>query len=79
MTHYTSKDLDMADRHIAEGEQHITRQEILLTSLSVQGHSTADAEVLLKLLNESQTEHRTHRDAIAAAIEESRSDKAPEQ
>ena len=58
----------MAERHIAEGEQHIVRQEELLTRLRAKGLPTADAEKLLTIFNEAQVEHRKHRDAIAAAI-----------
>ncbi len=71
MTHYTLADLEMADRHIAHGEQHIARQEMLLTSLQLKGYQTKDAVALLKLLNEAQAEHRAHRDAIAAALDRS--------
>ena len=70
MTHYTSVDLAMAERHIAEGEAHIARQEQILTSLRSGGHPTDDAETLLRLLNETQAEHCAHRDAIAQALEE---------
>jgi len=35
MTHYTLADLDMADRHIAEGEGHIARQEVLMMGLRI--------------------------------------------
>ena len=77
MTHYTSADLHMADRHIAQGEAHIARQEVLLTSLLLRGLPTAEAEKLLKLFNESQTEHRAHRVAIAAAIDEETRPESP--
>lgn len=69
MTHYTLTDLEMADRHIAQGEQHIARQEMLLTSLQLKGCPLEDAAALLRLLTESQVEHRAHRDAIAAALD----------
>ena len=69
MTHYTTADLAMADRHLAEGEQHIARQELLVTSLRLKGHPTEEAEALLRLFNQAQVEHRLHRQAIAAAID----------
>ena len=71
MTHFTLADLEMADRHVAQGEQHIARQEMLLTSLRLKGFQTVDATALLKLLNEAQAEHRAHRDAIATALDRS--------
>jgi hypothetical protein len=58
----------MADRHIAEGERHIVRQEQLLTSLRLKGYPNVDAVRLLALLNETQAEHWNHREAIAAAL-----------
>lgn len=70
MTHYTAADLAMADRHIAEGEAHIIRQEELLTSLRRDGLPTGEAETLLRLFNETQVEHRVHRNAIASALDE---------
>lgn len=69
MTHYTAADLAMADRHIAEGEAHIVEQEQRLTDLEMQGLPTKEAERLLTLLNETQVEHRNHREAIATALE----------
>jgi hypothetical protein len=69
MTSYTQADLDMAERHIAQGEQHIVEQEERLTALRTKGLPTAEAEKLLSLLNETQVEHRNHRDAIATAIQ----------
>lgn len=69
MTHYTPADLEMADRHVAQGEQHIARQEMLLTSLQQRGLPLRDAAALLKLLNQAQAEHRAHRAAIAAALD----------
>jgi len=69
MTHYTRADLDMADRHIAEGEAHILRQEKIVTRLHSNGAPTGEAENLLRLLNETQAEHRRHRRAIVEALE----------
>jgi hypothetical protein len=68
MTSYRQSDLDMAERHIAEGEEHIVLQEELLTGLRTKGLPTAEAEKLLALLNDTQVEHRKHREAIAAAL-----------
>jgi hypothetical protein len=72
MTSYTQADLQAAERHIAQGEQHIVQQEELLTSLRLKGLPTARAEELLSLFNKTQVEHRSHRDAIAAALEEAK-------
>ena len=69
MTRYTQADVEMADRHIAEGECHIARQEELVSRLGIQGHSTREAEKLLALLNSTQVEHHVHRAAIVAALQ----------
>ena len=69
MTQYTHADLEMADRHIALGEQHIAGQEVLLTRLRMQASPTEEAEDLLSIFNATQVEHRTHRAAIVAALE----------
>jgi hypothetical protein len=78
MTHYTLADLAMADRHIAEGETHIVRQEELLAVLRSRGQPTKEAETLLRLLNDTQVEHRKHRDAIAKALEDAQSSERPD-
>ena len=70
MTHYTRADLDMADRHIAEGEGHIGRQEALLTEMRARGYPVDSAETLLALFNSTQVSHITHRAAIARALED---------
>ena len=69
MTHYTRADLEMADRHILQGEHHIVQQEELLTRLRAQGQATDSAEALLALFNSTLAEHRAHRGAIAEALE----------
>jgi len=68
MTHYTRADLDMADRHIEEGERHIVNQEILITKLRFQDLPVEEAEALLAILNSTQVEHHAHRHAIAEAL-----------
>lgn len=69
MTHYTRADLETADRHIAQGEQHIVRQEELLTVLRARAQPTESAEALLAIFNSTLVEHRTHRAAIAEALD----------
>lgn len=68
MTHYTQADVEMADRHIAEGEQHILRQEELITRLRMQSLQTGEAEKLLAVFNSTMAEHRAHRAAIKEAL-----------
>ena len=68
MTHYTQADVDMADRHIAEGERHIVQQEELVTRLRMQALPTEEAENLLDLFNSTMVEHHAHRAAILEAL-----------
>ena len=72
VTHYTQADVDLADQHIAAGETHIVGQETLLTELEVNGQATEAAEELLRQLHASLVEHRKHRAAIVAALEDAR-------
>ena len=69
MTHYTRADLDMADRHIAEGECHIAQQEGIVTRLRALSLPAESAEKLLGLYNSIMVEHRIHRAAIADALD----------
>lgn len=68
MTHYTQADVEMADRHIAEGEVHIANQKALLARLRLQSLPTEDAENMLDLLNSIMVEHYAHRTAILVAL-----------
>ena len=68
MTQYTRADVDMADRHIAEGEVHIGRQKALITRLQSQSLPVEEAEHLLTLFRSTMDEHRAHRAAIVEAL-----------
>ena len=72
VTVYENVDLEMADRHSAEGERHIARQEQIVTEFRLSGYPMEDANELLRHFNETLASHRTHRDAIAAALEDAR-------
>src|SRR4051794_8955013 len=52
--------LQMALRHVREGEEHIARQRVLIAELKAGGHPTADAEALLTTFESSQHEHVDH-------------------
>jgi hypothetical protein len=62
---YTQADLDMADRHIAQGERHVVNQERIISELSAHDQSTELAEQLLEEFRETLRQHRLHRDRIA--------------
>jgi hypothetical protein len=65
---YTAADLEMAHRHVAEGERHIVQQEELITRLRERGLPTQAADELLSTYNSLLVEHRQHRDAIALQL-----------
>jgi hypothetical protein len=63
----SESELEMAERHVAQGERHIAFQEALIVHLRELGSSTVLAEELLSEFRTSLTSHRAHRDRIAAA------------
>jgi hypothetical protein len=65
---YTQADLNMAELRIAEGEEHIVRQERVLTRLRAAGARTEIAEDLMAEFRESLQQHREHRDRIAKEL-----------
>lgn len=52
--------LEMAKRHVAQGEKHIARQELLIGRLRDHNLPTEDADALLVWFEESQAEHTAH-------------------
>lgn len=58
---YTAADLRMADDHIAQGEQHIVRQEQLISRMRSKGLPTNVAELLLDEFQHTLRQHRDHR------------------
>jgi len=65
---YTPADLDLAEHHVAQGEQHVIDQEKMITELRLRGQSTDIAEDLLRQFSELLDQHRKHRDQIKAAL-----------
>jgi hypothetical protein len=61
-------DLELASRHIAEGEINVARQRGLVTWLERGGHPTEQAEKLLKLLENILQEMIKHKEFIEAEI-----------
>lgn len=70
MTSYTREDLELAERHVMEGEIRVAEQERLVSELRLQGHSTDDAVELATELAETLTLFKAHRDAVAKALDE---------
>lgn len=65
---YTREDLQMADRHIAEAERHVLKQEELLSELRMKGADTDLAEQLLAEFHHSLRMYREDRGRIALAL-----------
>ncbi len=49
--------LAMAERHVAEGEIHLSCQEALISQLDRDGHDTADARAIVATMLERQRLH----------------------
>ncbi|TGS10308.1 hypothetical protein EN852_026920 [Mesorhizobium sp. M2E.F.Ca.ET.209.01.1.1] len=49
--------VQMAERHVREGEAIIARQRALIKTLARDGHSTDEAEEFLRKFIETQAEH----------------------
>jgi hypothetical protein len=56
----TQADLDLAARHVREGEERLVRQEVLLTRLRAAGHPTALAESILANYSDVLDQMRSH-------------------
>ena len=53
-----------AERHIASGLDHISRQELLIADLDHRGQDSTVARSLLRTFGLLQAEHIAHRDRI---------------
>ena len=65
---YTQQDLNMAVRHVAEGERHVAQQERILSELRLRGQPTEIAEKLLEEFRQTLEQHKEHRDYIEASL-----------
>lgn len=61
---FSAADLKMVDDHIAQGEQHVSRQEELIDWLKSRGHPTDLAEQLLAAFRSTLIQHRAHREVM---------------
>src|SRR5690349_4360020 len=62
--------LALAERHVKEGERHLTQQAALVHKLEVGGQDTAEAEALLKQFQELQVMHIADRERIKAELQQ---------
>jgi hypothetical protein len=60
--------LALAERHVAEGEQHLARQRKLVAELQRDGHDTALAIELLHEFERTQASHIAERDRLRAEL-----------
>ena len=70
MTHLQQEreGLVRADRHLAEGERRIAEQTALIQQMTKQGYDTAVARDLLRLMEETMTIWRGHREIIVDTL-----------
>ena len=58
------KHLAEAEAHVALGARHVEQQRALILKLVSTGCDSAEAKVLLRLFEELQVEHVSHRDRL---------------
>jgi hypothetical protein len=59
-----------AERHIASGAEHISKQELCIADLDHRGQDSTLARTLLKTFRLLQVEHIAHRDRILRELGE---------
>ncbi|HEX5162430.1 MAG TPA: hypothetical protein VFV88_11970 [Steroidobacteraceae bacterium] len=64
----TYAQLELAERHVAEGAQHLARQHALIAELARDGHDTTTALELLRTFEQAQANHIENRDRIRAEM-----------
>ncbi|HEY7245359.1 MAG TPA: hypothetical protein VH678_15930 [Xanthobacteraceae bacterium] len=62
--------LAQAERHVVQGEQHVTRQRDLVARLQMDGHDTDEALKLLSQFEELLAVHIADRDRLKAELAE---------
>ncbi|HWK66475.1 MAG TPA: hypothetical protein VNS34_16200 [Rhizobiaceae bacterium] len=65
---YAQADLEMAERHVAQGRRLVLEQEERIERLRAGGHPIVEAEDFLSLLRSALDQHQHHRDAIYEAL-----------
>jgi uncharacterized protein YhaN len=66
-----AKHLEEAERQVAQGKDHIAKQQAIIADLERDGHDTRQARTLLETLLESQALHEQHRGWLLRQIMES--------
>jgi hypothetical protein len=63
--------LATCDGRIAQGQENITRQNVVIATLSANGHQTRLANALLQSIRDTQRLHEDHREYLLAEIDRS--------
>jgi hypothetical protein len=61
--------LNQAERHIADGERHLSNQRALIAELEHDGHDTSAAKSLLRQFEELQALYVADRDRLRTELE----------
>ena len=64
--------LQQAERHVAAGQEHVSRQGERVAQLERDGHDASDARKLLGLFEELEIMHIAHRDRLARQLGKAR-------
>lgn len=70
----SDSDLEMAERHVREGERHVSSQREIIVHLRAHHHSTELAERLLVNLEDLLQMHRQHLERIRKGLSGSKDD-----
>jgi hypothetical protein len=60
--------LELAERHVLEGDRHVMRQRELVAELERDGHDTTDANILLRQFEDLLAVHIQHRDRLRTEL-----------
>jgi hypothetical protein len=60
--------LELAQRHVAEGERHVARQKEIVAELANDAHGTTATRALLIQFEEMQAPHVADRDRLRAEL-----------
>ncbi len=65
---YTQEDLDLVEKHVAQGERNVLQQRQILAGLSQNGYPTGEALNLLASLESTVQQLRQRRSMIRGAV-----------
>jgi hypothetical protein len=67
--HHLKRDLEQAERHIAEGQRHIEKQTAIVAELERDGHDSTLSKELLEILHKTLQMHKDHRENILRELQ----------